>query len=216
MSMLKSGRSKAGGVAAVLLASVVALSATLAPGSSAQGDSSPSAAVPSGLSAGFSALQRATPERVEALSAKSQQLLHSIGNGNIEAIAVIPEERSSSIIAAVGGSVCALQPGNGGACGSPEEALGGQLLSVSFCDAGVPEGSARVFGLMPDLVADVHVETGEDANSSSAISVDNNLYEAVLPAAPTTLTATGPNGGKIQIQLPLGQLAAANSPCASH
>jgi len=199
----------AGGVVAMLAVATVSIIA-LVGGASASGTNPPSEGVPA-VKEQFSVLKDATPERVQAVATPIRHILES--QGSIEAIG----STSGVVLADVSGGLCAFKESlsqGGGVCGNPSEAFDGQLLSVGFCGAGTPEGTAQLFGVMPDGVSSVALDgTG---NRSQNVQVIGNVYEVQVAAVNTTLSATGPNGGAIEIQLPLAQLAQANSPCAQH
>lgn len=179
----------------------------------AAGDEGPQGGGPPALLAHFSVLGEATPERLEALSPGARALLAGPGSP-VEALGEAHYGEADALVAVANGSLCAIDEssGGGGLCGGPEEALEGQLISAGFCLPGLPEGQARLFGLMPDGVSTVRIE---GAGHSEEVPVIDNVYIAEVPAESTVISAVGGSEGEgIEVELPLAEAAAASGTCA--
>jgi hypothetical protein len=198
---------------------IALLGAVLLNGSAASGEESLAARETASLMEHFSVLQKTAPEQTTALSPEASQMLASMngGNGEVDATGTTTTSNSNqAVISLSEGTVCAFEEsgGNGGgACGSPEEAIDGKLVSIGFCKPGVPDGSVLVFGVVPDAVNQVTIK-GTDQSPNQIAQVVGNVYEANVPEVDATITASGENGDPIEVHLPIGQLAKANGTCA--
>lgn len=167
----------------------------------------------------FGVLEEATPEQVEGLSAAAQATLAgpSSPTSPIEAMGTTTTSGSHpALVAVVGDVICALDEsaeGGGASCGTQEEAKSGQLVVAGLCLPGLEEGDARVFGLMPDGVASVTVHS--DGAENLVAYVTDNVYEAVVPAVSTTITASA-ESGQLDVEMPLDEAAEATDPCDEH
>lgn len=212
---LKQNRPLAIGVVLAVLVAVALLAAVVV--SQASDQTAPPAGDPAGVTAYFSAVKPAAAGQVQALPEEVQQILETIGRGkSVDALGVTTSAAGEeTVLADLTGTFCAFESSaarSGGTCGSREEAVGGELLSISFCQPGLPEGSAAVFGVMPDGIATVSIETA--AGKSQEVDVTGNTYETqIATGEDVTIHAGNDRGRQIAIPVPLTHLAEANGNC---
>lgn len=201
-----------GGTVAIL-AVVAAVVAIFASGASSENPTSASEATL--VTENFSFVHPANASEAKALPPEVQQVLASVGHGKaVDALGVATTpDGIETVIADMEGTVCAVKTGNnggGGTCGTREEAVYGNLLSIAFCQGDLSQGTARIFGVMPDGIQAVSLEA---ADGTRQVKVADNTYEAEVPAEDTTISATSQAGGQIRVPVPLAELAKANGSC---
>lgn len=203
-------------VAAVGLFSVGVLFVLLFHGAS--GQAAGDGGGPPPIAEQFSVLGEPSQAQLDSLSPAARAMLSGPGvdGGRVEALGEADYAGLPALVVVVGGAVCALDEapaGGGGLCGTPDEAVSGQLVTAGFCLPGLPAGRARVFGLMPDGVESVAFEGGSGFRRT--VSVSDNVYVADLPAV--SITIRGENqDGQLGTELPLEEGARASGTCAQH
>jgi hypothetical protein len=111
---------------------------------------------------------------------------------------------------AVGGERLAVVPTSDGACitnralttcGPTGRVLAGGLTAVLLCGEGLPAGSIRVFGVLPDGVEKVSFQ-GAEGKATSAGVIDN-VYDAAVSGAPTEASWVDEEGKPQTAALPV-------------
>ncbi len=104
----------------------------------------------------------------------------------------------SVYVTAGNGDVCLRSRVGGDLCTTVPTAVGGEMLSVGICGAGIPAGRISVTGLVPDEATDVRFDDG-----SKAPVADNVLVAMVDKNAPPNALSFRRADGS-QASIPLG------------
>lgn len=204
-------------IGACLAALAIAGLLAIVVASEASDETPPPASDPSGVTDFFASVKPATEGQVMELPEQVQQVLASVGRGKaVEALGRTTSAAGDEIVLAdVTGTFCAFKANDvrgGGTCGSREEAIGGELISIAFCQPGLPQGSAAVFGVMQDGIESVTFERAD--GESQVVEVRGNTYETQVSAGQdTTIRAINEQGRRIALPIPLADLSEANGNC---
>jgi len=114
-------------------------------------------------------------------------------------------------VAEVDGGLCIFAAGadyQGAAVGScpslAESAAGKGYVAVP----GLSPNSVRIVGVVPNGIANLAVDSGENGTVDRTVSVTSNLYQVDLAEVPTTIAGLTRSGEQaFRIQLPLDQFA---------
>jgi len=114
-------------------------------------------------------------------------------------------------VAEVDGVLCVFAAGS-----DYQGAAVGNCLTLAEAETGegyvaVPDlspNSVRIVGVVPNGVASLAVDSGEDGTVDRTVSVGSNLYQVDLAEVPTTIAGLTKSGEQaFKIQLPLDQFA---------
>lgn len=168
---------------------------------------------------GFSVLEPATAGRLQALPDETERTLHSIsttgirGDGEAQSVTqlgvALTADGDEMTVAAVGDGLCVLRAADA-ACGESRDVFAGRLFGARPRGC----GSYWVFGLVPDGVDRVLVDTGADGSVDSSLPVVGNVYEGTLVAAATVALGVDASGETLfRTDIPLDYYAATNGAC---
>jgi hypothetical protein len=167
----------------------------------------------------FSVLKPVTPERMDAVPTQAKAALTMAasaplpGNEGVEEVEEIGLAKLPSggviAVAAVGDSICAAR-------NSDSSCLGAREVKAQGSFGARPQGCEYwVFGVVPDRVASIAVDTGSDGSTDLTLPVASNVYEGTVPAALTSATGLDENGNAVyKTDWPLDYYKSTNPACS--
>lgn len=139
----------------------------------------------------------ATPESEDALA------LNLAGQGVSEPVPVHIVDQPSGeeiTVAEVGANAC-VGVKTLSSCGGEAAIAEGHLLAIELCSPGLPAGSYRVLGMVPDGVEAVRIES--EGLGSTTATVSDNAYEAIAQGVPGLIVWETASGEELSVPAPV-------------